>query len=168
VATDFVAEIDVDRRALFRAIDTFVEVFPKRDLGKVIGSKRSSSRATCSSSPRRTPASRSTRASPRSGRSGRTPSPARSTRCLPTSGRSAFSTTRKSPAVGEHARQLLDGKRYDELQKFLVDCGYGYRVRENSVISEPTETEHNKHRDRRGRVHENLKTKFWIGVSGSV
>jgi hypothetical protein len=164
----FVAEIDVLADELFRAIDIFLEVFPKRDLSKVIGQQaKLLARDLLKLTPPNKGLSLNTsfatqRKIGQNAVAGQVNQVFADIRTL------GIFVNPKKPAVGEHARQLLDGRRYDELQKFLVDCGYGYRVRENSVIQEPTEATHNRYRDKRGRVHENLKTKFWVGVRGSV
>jgi hypothetical protein len=169
MATDYVAQRSKSRPTRSSARSTrFVEVFPKRDLGGVI---KQQAKLLARDLLKLTP--------PNSGLSLNTSFATQrkiGQNAVAGQVNSVFSDIRtlgifqnpKKPEVGEHARQLLDGKRYDELQKFLVDCGYGYRVRENSVIPEPTEETHNKHRDRRGRVNESLRTKFWTGVSGSV
>jgi len=70
----------------------------------------------------------------------------------------------KSPKAGAHAQQLLRMRKSDELQRYLVDTGYGFKP----IVEEPTDAMHNARRDARGRVQTGQRHKVWVTGKGAV
>lgn len=168
VSADLQVELDADIASVLRVIEDFIRNFPKRDLAGVI---RQQGKLLIRDLLKLTPPSAGLTLGTSFGQqklignnkvAGDINTVFADIRTL-----GIFHSPHK-PEVGQHATDLLNARRYDELQRFLVDCGYGYRVPAQSVMAAPTEELHDKQRDGRGRVHEKKKTKYWVGRPGAI